>query len=144
MQDNKGVVRRLIEEGMNKNNPRVVEELVAPSFATREQDEMRMVGVDGFKELLAVYRTAFPDFRLTVSEMIAEGDKVITWATFTGTHRGPLEKLPATGRAVSVKDVDLWRVQNGKVVESWANFDQWGLMKQLGVIPEEGAEEEER
>lgn len=141
---NKAVVRRLIEEGMNNGNARVIEELVAPNFMAREEEEMRMLGVDGFKELLGVYRTAFPDMKLTIEEVIAEGDKVITWATFTGTHKGPLQTLPATGRPVKVKDVDLFRVQNGKVVEIRTNFDQWGLMKQLGVIPEGEGEGEER
>jgi steroid delta-isomerase-like uncharacterized protein len=138
---NKTVVRRLIEEAMNKPNDRVVEELIDPRFVAREQEEMRMLGVEGFKELLGVYRTAFPDMRLTIEEIVAEGDKVITWATFTGTHQGPLQSLPATGRSVKVKDVDLFVVRNGKIVESRTNFDQWGLMKQLGVIPEGEGEE---
>jgi steroid delta-isomerase-like uncharacterized protein len=102
---------------------------------------MHMIGVEGFKELLGVYRTAFPDMKLTIEEIIAEGDKVVTWATFTGTHRGPLQSLPATGKSVRVKDVDMFRVQAGKVAAAWTNFDQWGLMKQLGVVPEGEGEE---
>jgi len=140
-ESSKALVRRLIEEGMNNGNERVIEELIAPNFTAHEQEEMRMIGVDGFKELLGVYRTAFPDMRLTIEEIVAEGDKVVTWATFTGTHRGPLQSLPATGKAVKVKDVDMFRVQAGKVAEAWTNFDQWGLMKQLGVVPEGEGEE---
>jgi steroid delta-isomerase-like uncharacterized protein len=138
---NKAAVRRLIEEGLNNGNEQVIDELVAPNFMAREQEEMRMLGVEGFKELIGVYRTAFPDMKLTIEEVIAEGDNVITWATFTGTHKGPLEGLPATGKSVKVKDVDLWVVRNGKIVETRTNFDQWGLMKQLGVIPEGEGEE---
>jgi steroid delta-isomerase-like uncharacterized protein len=138
---NKAVVRRLIEEGMNEGSEGTIDELVAPNFAAHEQEEMRMIGLDGFKELLGVYRTAFPDMKLTIDEIVAEGDKVVTWATFTGTHRGPLQSLPATGKPVKVKDVDMFRVQAGKVTEAWTHFDQWGLMKQLGVVPEGESEE---
>jgi predicted ester cyclase len=84
----------------------IAQGLIAPNFTAHEQEEMRMIGVDGFKELLSVYRTAFPDMRLTIEEIVAEGDKVVTWATFTGTHRGPLQSFPATGKSVKVKDVD--------------------------------------
>ena len=63
----------------------------------------------------------------------------MTWSIFTGTHLGPLEAVSATGKKVMVKDVDLWRLEGGKIVESWAHFDQPGLLQQLGVlaIPEE-------
>lgn len=137
---NKAVLRRLFEDGVNKGSERVIDELVASNFMTREA-EMRMVGSEGFKELVGVYRTAFPDMKFTIETMVAEGDKVVVWSTFTGTHRGPLQDLPATGKAVKVKDVDLFRVQDGQVVEAWSNFDQWGLMKQLGVVPAGEGEE---
>ena len=140
-EDNKALVRRLIEEGINKGNERVIEELVAPNFATREES-MRTVGVEGFKEMVAAFRPAFPDARMTIEDVIAEGNKVITWAYFTGTHRGPLEGIPPTGKQVKVKDVDLYRIENGKIVESATTFDRLGMLKQLGIIsvPEEGEE----
>ncbi len=140
-QDNKALVRRLFEEGINKGNERVIEELVAPNFATREES-MRTVGVEGFKEMVAAFRTAFPDARMTIEDVIAEGNKVITWAYFTGTHRGPLEGIPPTGKQVKVKDVDLYRIEKGKIVESSTTFDRLGMLKQLGIIsvPEEGEE----
>lgn len=140
-EQNKPLVRRLIEEGFNKGNERVIDELVAPNFATREES-MRAVGLAGFKEMVAAFRTAFPDARMTIEDVIAEGDKVITWAYFTGTHRGPLEGIPPTGKRVKVKDVDLFRIEQGKIVESSTTFDRLGMLKQLGVIsvPEEGEE----
>lgn len=140
-EQNKPLVRRLIEEGFNKGNERVIDELVAPNFATREES-MRAVGLAGFKEMVAAFRTAFPDARMTIEDVIAEGDKVITWAYFTGTHRGPLEGIPPTGKRVKVKDVDLFRIEQGKVVERSTTFDRLGMLKQLGVIsvPEEGEE----
>lgn len=131
----------MIEEGFNKGNERVIDELVAPNFATREES-MRAVGLAGFKEMVSAFRTAFPDARMTIEDVIAAGDKVITWAYFTGTHRGPLEGIPPTGKRVKVKDVDLFRIEQGKIVESSTTFDRLGMLKQLGVIsvPEEGEE----
>ena len=76
-EENKALVRRLIDEGINKGNERVIEELVAPNFATREES-MRAVGIEGFKEMVAAFRTAFPDARMTVEDVIAEGNTVIT------------------------------------------------------------------
>ncbi len=140
-EQNKALVRRLIEEGFNKGNERAIDELVAPNFVTREES-VRQVGLEGFKEMVATFRTAFPDARMAIGDVIAEGDKVITWAYFTGTHRGPLEGIPPTGKTVKVKDVDFFRIENGKVVESSTTFDRLGMLKQLGVIsePEEGEE----
>jgi steroid delta-isomerase-like uncharacterized protein len=132
-EQNKAVVRRLLEEGFNKGNEQVIDELVAPNYATREE-EVRQIGREGFKELTAAFRTAFPDGRMVIEDIIAEGNRVVTWAYFTGTHRGPLEGIPPTGRRVKVKDADLFRVENGRVVESSTTFDRLGMLKQLGVI----------
>ncbi len=76
------------------------------------------VGLEGFKEMVSAFRMAFPDERMVMEDVIAEGNKVITWAYIVGTHEGPLEGIPATGKRVKVKDVDLFRIENGKVVES--------------------------
>jgi steroid delta-isomerase-like uncharacterized protein len=95
---------------------------------------MNASGPEGFKAMAAGFRTAFPDALLTVEEMIAEGDKVVTWAIFTGTHKGPLEGIPPTGKRVQVIDIDLWRLENGKIVETRAHFDQLGMMAQLEAL----------
>lgn len=138
-EQNKAIVRRLIEEGINRGNEAVFDELVAPNFVVQE-GEMRAVGLEGFKEMVATFRTAFPDAHMTIEDITAEGNKVITWGYFTGTHRGPLGGIPPTEKRVKVKDVDLFRIENGKVVESATTFDRLGMLKQLGVIsvPEEG------
>jgi steroid delta-isomerase-like uncharacterized protein len=140
-EDNKAIVRRLLEEGLNKGDNKVIEELVASNFKSREDESTRTLGVEGYKEEAGIFHTAFPDGRLTIEEMVAEGDNVVTWMWFTGTHEGPLEGIPPTGRKVKVRDVDLYRLEHGKVVESWAHFDQLGMMKQLGAL---GAGAEER
>jgi steroid delta-isomerase-like uncharacterized protein len=131
-QDSKAVIRRLIEEGINRNNEAVIDELVSPTFVSNEEG-MGGVGLEGFKQVIKMYHTAFPDARLEVQFYVAEGDLVVTWGEYTGTHNGPLEGIPATGLPVRVKDVDLWRVENGKLAETWTHLDQAGLMQQLGV-----------
>ncbi|MCO6453534.1 MAG: ester cyclase [Caldilineales bacterium] len=131
---NKALVRRLIEDGINQGDYGVIEELVAPDFQSRGDETMTTMGTEGFKELVAGFRAAFPDGRMIIEEVIAEDDTVITWSVFTGTNTGPLEGIPPTGKTVRVKDVDLFRISNGMVIESWAHFDQLGMLHQLGVI----------
>ncbi|HSR20537.1 MAG TPA: ester cyclase [Anaerolineales bacterium] len=138
---NKEAIRRLMEEGVNAGNEKVIDELVASNFTTREEGELRPVGLQGFKQLAADFRTAFPDGRFVIEDLVAEGETVVYWGYFTGTHQGPLEGIPPTGKPVKVKDVDLFRFENGKIVETWTHFDQPGMMMQLGVL---GGPEEER
>jgi len=137
-EQNKQIVMRLIEEGFNRAREAVIDELVSPKYQSQEEG-MAAEGRQKLKEPMGSFRTAFPDLHLQVEHILAEGDKVMTWAVFTGTHLGPLEAVPATGKKVVVIDVDLWRLEGGKVVESWAHFDQPGLLQQLGVLamPEE-------
>ncbi|MBI3361031.1 MAG: ester cyclase [Chloroflexi bacterium] len=139
-EENKTIVRRLIEEGFNQGNERVIEELVASDYTSHEEETPRQIGIEGFKELVGSFRAAFPDARFVIEHTVAEGDKVVTWGYFTGTHRGPLEGIPPTGKSVRVKDVDLYRLRDGKVAEAWTHVDQLGMMQQLGALsmPREG------
>lgn len=139
LQENKSLVKRLIEQGFNRGNESVIDELVAPTFSS--EGEMAAAGPEAFKALAASFRTAFPDGQLEIQDILAEGDKVITWAVFTGTHSGPLEGIPPTGKKVSVKDIDLYTLQDGKVVAMRAHFDQLGMMQQLGVLGTMSGEE---
>lgn len=140
-EENKARVRRLMEEGFNRANDSVVDELIAPNFVSGEEG-MSATGSEGFKALSAMFHTAFPDGKFVIEDIIAEGDKVVTWAFFTGTHEGPLQGIPPTGKQVYVKDVDLYRLENGKIVEVRAHFDQLGMMQQLGVLGAMGGEGE--
>jgi steroid delta-isomerase-like uncharacterized protein len=78
---------------------------------------------------------AFPDSRVTIDDMIAEGDQVVTKKTFRGTHEGEFAGIPPTGKTVELQFVDIMRVHNGKIVEHWNCIDQLSFMQQLGVIP---------
>jgi steroid delta-isomerase-like uncharacterized protein len=85
------------------------------------------------KQVVSLYRRAFPDVHFTVDDMLATGDKVITRWTGQGSHLGALRGLPATGRKVRVSGISIDRLANGLIVETWMNWDTLGLMEQLGA-----------
>jgi steroid delta-isomerase-like uncharacterized protein len=95
-------------------------------------------GREGVKQYVTLFRTAFPDLRATVDDVIAEGDRVVTRWTSRGTHQGELMGIPASGKRVTFSGITINRVSGGKVVEDRTNFDQLGLMQQLGAIPAPG------
>jgi predicted ester cyclase len=82
-----------------------------------------------------MYQMAFPDVRMTVEDGFAEGDKVVVRWTGRGAHTGELMGIPPTGKQVTVTGIDVYRVAGGKLVERWGEFDQMGMMQQLGVVP---------
>jgi predicted ester cyclase len=133
-QENKALVRRIFEEGINQNKPSVFDELIAPTYVNYSFP-VPAPGVEGFKMVIGLFRTAFPDIQITLEEEFAEGDKVSTRGYFTGTHTGDFQGIPATGKQVKVEYIDVWRVANGQLVENWVQMDQLGMMQQLGVIP---------
>ncbi len=132
---NKALVRRLIEETVNKGNFNVVDEIVSKDYVYREPTVGEKRGRAGFQELTTMYRTAFPDAKMTVEEQFAENDRVVTRWTATGTHRGELFGTPPTGKPVHVQGVVVSRIANGKVVEETEIYDALGMLRQLGVVP---------
>jgi predicted ester cyclase len=79
--------------------------------------------------------TAFPDFHITIEDIIAEGDKVVTRMLFHGRHQGPFFGIPPTGKYVEWCAIRIYRIADGKLVETWAMQDRLGLMQQLGAAP---------
>lgn len=132
---NKAMIRRLFEEAVNKGNLSVVDESLSNDYVYREPTVGERRGRAGSRELITMYRNAFPDIKITIDEQIAEGDTVVTRWTGTGTHRGELLGVPPTGKTVSVKGVLVSRIVNGKVVEENELYDALGMMRQLGVVP---------
>jgi steroid delta-isomerase-like uncharacterized protein len=130
-EQNKDIIRRLYEEVWNQHNPEAADEFVAYDVFTRDMVPEHQHGIDGYKHLIRWLHTAFPDLRYDTEDIIAEGDKVATFVTLSGTHTGPLRDLAATGKQVSVKHAHWFRVANGKVVETWSVRDDLGLMQQV-------------
>ena len=129
---NKALVGRLIEEVMNQYNVSVIDELMAPNYANYD---LSAPGLEGFKQAQNLLHATFPDLHFTLEDEIAEGDKVVTRGYLTGTHQGEFQGIPPTGKQIHVKYIDIWRVENDKVVENWFRLDNLRLLQQLGVIP---------
>jgi predicted ester cyclase len=95
-------------------------------------------GVDGYKAFLGHLFAAFPDDKVTIDQLVAEGDWVSYRATESGTHRGVFLKIPATGKHATWTEIQFFRIANGKIVEHWVDVDIFGWFQQLGVIPPMG------
>ena len=91
------------------------------------------LSIEGFKHMMSGLLAAFPDLHLTIDDQIGAGDKVATRWSAEGTNSGPFGTVPATGRRVRVNGLILDRVADGKVIERWEQWDQMGMMQQLGL-----------
>ena len=136
---NKTVVRRLFEEVWNKGNLPVTDELFAPNYAHHDSSTPDVGrGPESEKKRATLYRTAFPDLRLTIEDIIAEGETVMARWSCRGTHKGDLSGIAPTGKQFTISGISVARFTNGKMVEGWVNWDALGLMQQLGVVSELG------
>jgi steroid delta-isomerase-like uncharacterized protein len=137
---NKAIARRFLEEGFGQGNLAILDELIAPDQANGGPGALPGMpsGPEGAKMLITAYRNAFPDLHFTIDEQVAEGNTVVTRWSARGTNTGKLAGMPATGKTAMVVGVGIDRVENGKIVESWGIFDQFGMLQQLGAIPAPG------
>ncbi len=91
-------------------------------------------GLDGFKQFFADWFAAVPDWNYTLNKIVAEGDTVWAYGTYSGTQKGDWLGIPATHQQYQINAVDIFRIENGKLAEHWDVIDIYGLFKQLGVI----------
>jgi len=132
---NKAIVRRALEEPW-KGNLDVVDELVASDYVGHDPavpEPLR--GPEGMKEFISTYRAAFPDARITVKEQLAEGNLVATRWSGSGTHEGELMGIAPTGKHVTVSGLTISRLEGGKIVEEFQNWDTFGMLQKLDAIP---------
>lgn len=137
-EENKAIVRRVFEEFWNEGKMATLDEVFAEDVVNHGLPPGLPPGIEGTKAYLGMFKSAFPDTQMTVEDQIAEGDTVVTRWTGTGTHSGELMGIPATGKQVTVTGIDVHRFAGGQIVEAWGEFDQMGMMQQLGVVPEPG------
>jgi steroid delta-isomerase-like uncharacterized protein len=135
-EENKALARQFNEEVWNNKNLDAINELMADGVVDHDIPPGLPSGADGVKALVGMYVKAFPDVKITIDDLVAEGDRVVSRWTATGTHNGELMGIPATGKQVTVTGIDISRYSGGKIVEHWGELDQMGMMQQLGVIPE--------
>ena len=135
-EQNKALIARFVDELFNRGNMDIVGEIFAPDFIEHEQLPPGIpVGREGVKVLTTILRSAFPDFKATIDDILAEGDKVVIRMTWSGTQKGEFMGIPATGRRMSIGVIDIIRIANGKATEHWGQMDAMGMMQQLGAIP---------
>jgi steroid delta-isomerase-like uncharacterized protein len=133
-EENKAIARRGYE-AINQNDLDVLDEVVASDITDHDPAPGQAPGLEGVKQWFSSMHTAFPDFRMNVEDMIAEGDKVVARVRLSGTHQGEFMGIDATGNRVTITGIDILRVNaDGKIVEHWGNFDDLGMMQQLGVM----------
>jgi serine phosphatase RsbU (regulator of sigma subunit) len=137
-EQNRAIFRRYIEEVTNRGNLDVADEIFDRYVAHQADGSTLERGPEDVKRFTAEFRLAFPDFRLSIDEQIAEGDKVVNRVTLRGTQKGEFRDMAPTGKEVEVKAVTIFRFSpEGKVVETWDYFDQLRLMRQ-SIVQELG------
>ena len=138
-EENKAIVRRQEEELFTQGNLAAADDIYAPDYVGHDPSNPEDIkGLEAAKQAASDYRKAFPDLRVTVEDLIAEGDKVAARLRFRGTHRGEMDGIAPTSRHVDCTGIVISRIEEGKIAEDWANFDDLGMMQQLGVISKPG------
>ena len=134
-EENKALIQRWYD-GVSRGDASVSAEVVAPDYQMNGQ----RLGPQGARQVTAMILAAFPDWRVTVHDLIAEGDRVAARLTYSGTHRGvwqgrgPVRGLPPTGRDFAISSHEFYRIAEGKIAEAWVQSDMASLAEQLGAV----------
>ena len=131
---NKTIARRDLLEVWNQGKLEVIDETAAEDLVFHDPSG-DILGVEGYRQYVTMYRTAFPDVQFTIEDQVAEGDKVVTRWSSTATHNGELMGIPPTGLPGPTTGISIGRFVGGKVVETWSSWDALGMWQKLGVIP---------
>src|SRR5215208_4768121 len=130
-EENKAIFRRYVEEVPNRGNLEVADEIFGHYISHQSDGSTLERGPQDVKRFTEEYRSAFPDWRISIDEQIAEGDKVVNRVTLRGTHQRQFRDMAPTGKEIEIKAVTIFRFSpEGKVVETWDYFDQLRLMRQ--------------
>jgi steroid delta-isomerase-like uncharacterized protein len=134
MSDNKATMRQIYEQVFSQGDFELGERLLADDFVEHEDLPPGVPpGKEAPRALMTMMRTAFPDFRATVEEMLQDGDKVVTRGRFSGTHLGEFMGVPATGKRFDIAVIDIVEFRDGKGTAHWGVMDMAGMMQQLGI-----------
>ncbi len=129
--------RRIFEDVWNRKNLNAIDDLISANYIHHDANSPAASGIDGYKQFVNYYMNAFPDAHFTIDDVFTDGQNEVTRWTVVGTHEGELAGIPRTGRRFSVTGISIARIANGKITESWNNWDALGLMQQLGVVSAE-------
>lgn len=136
MEKNKNFIQVYTDDFWNKHNLDAFDKYFSADFiihfANADQN------AEQYKGLCQAYFSAFPDLHITTDDLLAEGNKVVKVWTANSTSTGDFMGIPATGKPVVIKGIEVFRIENGKIAELWISMDNLGMMQQLGVIPSMG------
>jgi steroid delta-isomerase-like uncharacterized protein len=135
-EQNKELVRQLMEEDISRGNVTVAERIIHPGFFDHTNPPGMQHGLEGHNAIVRLFRAAFPDQWWQIEDLIAEGDRVVARTTMRGTHSGDFFGIPASGRAVTLTGVHVLRIADGRIIEHWGSNDDLGLLRQIGALPE--------
>lgn len=131
-------------EGVNSGNFDVFDEVVAAEVVDHDPAPEQGPGPQGFKDMFATMRSAFPDLEVTPEHMTATEDDVALAYTVAGTHEGDFLGIAPTGRKVTARGVQIGRFHEGKLVERWGSSDQLAILQQLGAEPQTEDQEQDK
>lgn len=134
----KALVLRHHEEIWSRGILSAVDEIYAPEFVGHHPGQPDWIGPEGVKEVVAATRHAFPDFSESIEDVVAEGDRVVTRFTASGTHQGPFRGLAPTGKRISMAEMAIFRLAGDKIVEKWGLTDRFAMFEQLGLATMDG------
>ena len=133
-EENKAIIRSWVE-AFNEGNLEAVDELLTDSYIRHDPNSPEVRSPEEEKQLIAMYRWAFPDLHFTVEDMVAEDDRVAIRLGISATHKGELLGIPPTENRLSLTAMEIYHLKEGKIDEQWVNVDTLGMMQQLGAIP---------
>ena len=140
---NKVVVKKAYE-WFNSNSWDSLATVIASDYIEHDPDQGQKPGFDGLKAAFALYAATFPDMKMDMKEIAAEGDMVMTRLVITGTMKGKMGDTPPNGKKIDVEMFEQLRIKDGKMVERWGVFDAMKMMTQLGMMPLPGAPADEK
>lgn len=132
---NRETVRRFFDAA-NSGDLDALDDLLAPDAIDHGAYAGQQRGREGFKQFFAMWRAAFPDLIYCIEDEIAEGDRTVVRWSARGTHRGCYHDVAPTGKQVTMSGIQINRSVGGKIVDDWTCFDELGLLRQIGAIPE--------
>lgn len=135
-QENKALVQGL-HESIGNGDVNAINRIYSADAIYHGTGDMANADKDMFMQFISAVLEAFPGLKVTQEQVLADGDKVTYVNTYSGTHKGEFMGIPATGKEMSVRSIGIARILGGQIVEEWENFDELGMMQQLGIIPSE-------
>ena len=138
LEANKALVLQALDEIWNAHNLEAIDEFMAPNYVHHDPELRMAQDINGFKAFVSAALAAFPDFHSTPDVILAERDRVAGHFTVEGTQLGEYRGIPPTGNEVSFTGIVFFRIEDGKIAETWWSLDVLSLLRQLGVIPSPG------